>query len=1018
MADKNQNNSLSRLPRVTIVLLAAFFSILSFTSITFAQVSDFGSETIEDDQIYSALLPLDEVEQKDIVDLIEEDPSSDNDDSSVGSSTDELIALDKPAPSELNLNAKDIDIAALIKSISKVTGRNYIVDAGVKGKITIHLPTPVSMSEALRIFDSVLLLKGYTTVPVGDNVWKVVSSKTAKTTTIPIVYESPDHPSDVLVTQMVRLKHVPAQDMQQVLTQFVSSDGGVNNFEGTNSLIIIDSAANISRLLALVEKLDVPATDQDITIIPVTHAEVADIAQKINEILGEDESSSARPATTTRASARSAAQRARTSAGRRSTNQAAAASGPVKRRLPLKVIADERTNSLIVVADPELTAKVKALVEKLDSPLDLSSGRFYVYRLKHADAESLSEILNNLISGATSSSDNSTGRTTGSSLSRSSSQTAAAAQTARRTAAPRTRTISRSGRTSAPNGRVNFEGEVSIAPDPSTNSIIINAARSDYMRLKDVIDELDVKRRQVLVEATLLEVRLTEQEGFGVELQGALGQSDAGFLAQSNFGGLTNLFTNPTALTDLTIAAASTGSLTLPGGISIPTQAALVTALSVHSNINVLSAPTVLATDNQEAEIIVGENVPFITSTGTNATNLNNTFNSIERQDVGITLRITPQISQGDFVNLAIFVEISNVVPDTRNSPNGPTTTIRTTETTVEVKDAQMVVTGGLISDDLTNASRGIPFFEDIPVLGHLFKTEQTTATKTNLLVFITPRIIKDQYDARETTIHARGDLNKAYGPEGPLPKHKKHLFAEEVDSVVVSVPFEHDITPTPVTPPRPYDEVGVPAASLKGLKAEQKKLSKKNWEAVERTKSRLKDLVSKAPSSQTKVAAPITKTTTKEVISKPAPAAETKVKSKIEPGQVDEPISVNVEPRLPSMKRKAPASQAAPKQTSSLPTSGQNFGAPVGGNNYAFVVLRTVGTDDYQTRGVLATKAESGVFKVGSKYQLDGKKYVCLGVYPSAKGASVFSKNIPWQPLSAQQMLQIADSSASSLEG
>jgi len=525
---------------------------LAHPLVSAAQVSDFGAETIDDDPLLDILLPLNEVQESDSdesssdtgVDSLEEIIERNQD------LFDDAASGDQTAPKELNLNAKDIEITALIKTVSKVTGRNYIVDADVKGKITIHLPSPVSYKEALKIFDSVLLLKGFTTVPVGENVWKVVSSSDAKTTTIPIVYESPDSPSDVLVTQLVRLKHVPAQDMQGVLAQFVSSSGGVNTFEGTNSLILIDSAANIARLLELVDRLDVPASDQDITIIPIQHAEVTDISEKINEILGTDDNQASQTTAARRTTNRTQARtntRGRTTSTRGRQNVAGQTNtASVRRRLPLKVIADERTNSLIVVADPELTTKVRSLVEKLDSPIDKSSGRFYVYNLQHADAESISEILNNLISGATSSTQQTSTRTTGSSLSRSNNTQASTVNNNRNTVANRNNSRARLG--NVPGGRVNFEGEVSIAPDPSTNSIIINASKSDYFRLKDVIDELDIKRRQVLVEATILEVRLSEEEGFGIELQGALGTDNAGFLAQSNFGGLTNLFTNPAAL--------------------------------------------------------------------------------------------------------------------------------------------------------------------------------------------------------------------------------------------------------------------------------------------------------------------------------------------------------------------------------------------------------------------------------------------------------------------------------------
>ena len=293
--------------------------------------------------------------------------------------------------------------------------------------------------------------------------------------------------------------------------------------------------------------------------------------------------------------------------------------------------------------------------------MDLSGGKFYVYRLRYSNSEELSEILNQLISGAgsdTSSTRSSNSSTRGSSLSR---RNTSNSRTNNRRRTNNTRNTRNNSGNRSNAGRVNFEGDVSIASDPSTNALIINASRVDYLRLKEVIDQLDVKRKQVIVEATILEVSLSEEEGFGVELQGATGENGAGFFGQTNFGSLGNLFTDPTALSDLTLAAASTGTLTL-GEIVIPSQAILISALSRHSNVNVLSAPSILTTDNEEAEIIVGENVPFVTSRSTDSSNINNTFNSIERQDVGITLRITPQISTGTFVNLRIFVEISNVV--------------------------------------------------------------------------------------------------------------------------------------------------------------------------------------------------------------------------------------------------------------------------------------------------------------------------------------------------------------------
>ncbi|MCC6221765.1 MAG: type II secretion system secretin GspD [Deltaproteobacteria bacterium] len=701
------------------------------------------------------------------------------------------------------LNVKDADIATLVKTFSKITKRNYIVDSTVNGKVTIHLPTAVTIPEALSIFDTVLLLKGFTTVPVGDNIWKVVAAKDAAQTTIPLVKDATEPPTDVLVTRLVRLKYVRAEDMQNILGKFVGTSGVMNAFPGTNSLILIDSHSNIERIEELVAELDVPARDQELTIIPVEHANAVDLADKVNEILGEEKSDSSGGSNPMLTRATPTNLQPRTIPGKANDTEAKQTGSP------LKVIPDERTNSLIVVADVETTERVRSLVEQLDSPLDLSGGRFFVYRLRHADAEELSEILNSLISGSGSSSTTSQQKTTGgSSLTRTSATDQPRQTQDRRLEQVIERRRQLLGLTTTTNsgdkesGRVNFEGDVSIAPDPSTNSLIINASRSDFLRIKELVDELDVKRRQVLVEATILEVSLTREEDSGTELQGSTGGSDGGVIGQTNFGGLTELVTNPAALSDLTIAAASTGTITLPGGLVLPSQALLISALSRNSNVNVLSAPNLLTTDNQEAQIIVGENVPFVTSTSTDPTNLNNTFNQIERQDVGITLRITPQISTGHFVTLKVFVEISNVVAGTRNDPNGPTTTIRTTETTVEVKNGQMVVMGGLIADNVTQSKRGIPYLQDVPVLGHLFKQEGNDERRTNLLIFITPRIIKDQYDARETTVAMRDSFKSSMRDSEPIESRKEVLYNENIDRVVEPATEEYIDTPIIRTPP------------------------------------------------------------------------------------------------------------------------------------------------------------------------------------------------------------------------
>ena len=736
------------------------------------------------------------------------------------------------------LNAKDVEIATLVKSFSKIAKRNYIVDSNVKGKVTIHLAEGISTEEALRILDSVLLLKGFTSVPVGPNTYKIIQAKDAKKTTIPTLNGEEETSSDQLVTKLLRLKYVQGQDLQQTLQPFVSGDGLLSVFQGTNSLIVIDSAANIERVEKVVRQLDVPALDQDVTIIPVKYAAAKDIAEKVNQILGQGQGDDkSQGAGATKANLRLPPPQANPAIGlpgQPALTNGGTPSGDAsgKRALPVKVIADERTNSIIVVADSDTSKKVQALVEQLDSKVDLSGGRFFVARLKHADSEELADVLNSVLGGGGSGGSRRSTGTSGSSLNRRAGSGSAGGFGSggfgggNFGGSDRGRFGSSSSNSSnsfgggnpggsggggftvqpgQSNSKVNFEGEVSIAPDPATNSIIINASRNDYLKVKEVIDILDIRRKQVLVESTILEVSLDDTKQLGIDLVGSLATDSAGVVAQNNnTNALRDLLSNPTSLTNLTVAAASSGSIKLPG-ITIPSQSFILRAVERNQNVNVLSTPTLLTTDNQEAEIVVGNNIPIVTSRGTNAVNLQNTFNNIERQDVGITLRLTPQIGAGDFVTMRIFVEISDILQDTLGNENGPSTSVRTTETNVEVKSGQMVVTGGLIQDRVEDGDSGVPYFSDIPLLGNLFSSSSDRRRRTNLLIFITPRILSDQFDAREATIEKSDGMEKVIDDEirtndSYIPDRKDVLKNESIDKVFERTESD-TVKTTPIRP-------------------------------------------------------------------------------------------------------------------------------------------------------------------------------------------------------------------------
>ncbi|MFN8640298.1 MAG: secretin N-terminal domain-containing protein [Candidatus Binatia bacterium] len=328
------------------------------------------------------------------------------------------------------------------------------------------------------------------------------------------------------------------------------------------------------------------------------------------------------------------------------------------------------------------------------------------------------------------------------------------------------------------------EGIVRITADPSTNALIINASPQDYETLKQVIAQLDVRRRQVYVEAIVMEVRLETQRALGIEMQGAAGTGNGVLLGRVNFANL-NAFSDPTGqaiggISGLLAAAASNQTIRLPNGTVVPAQQLLITASEGNSDVNILSAPNIVTTDNQEAEIVVGQNVPFIASTSTSETNLGNTFNTIERRDVGITLRLTPQISEGGMVRLDIFEEVSALVQNALINANqlGPVTTIRSATTSVVVRDKQTVVIGGLISDGTDNRENSVPFISDIPVLGNLFRSTSGRREKFILLIFLTPHIIRDAKEHRDKSVEERDKMKGVMEERGIRYRKRKVLDA------------------------------------------------------------------------------------------------------------------------------------------------------------------------------------------------------------------------------------------------
>ncbi|GIW43009.1 MAG: hypothetical protein KatS3mg077_0291 [Candidatus Binatia bacterium] len=734
-------------------------------------------------------------------------------------------------PAKITMNFQDVDIAVLVKFISDITGKNFIVDEKVRGKVTIISPGKISVDEAYLVFQSVLQVKGFTTVPAGSII-KILPTKDAKTSTIDTVLpETRPQPRDEYITRLIRLKYVDANNMVAILQPLASPDGLLTAYTPTNTLIIIDTAAQTDRLAKILSQLDVEGQQQEIEVVRLNYAFAGDIAALLQQLL-EEPSAQPSGAPATQPGAAPDARLRRGTAPRTGTTAATGGqtiTGGVTPERAFKIIPDERTNSLILVAGPAEARRIKDLIARLDVPLPLGTGRIHVYYLKYANAFELIPVLSSLVGagagfggfspfgfggigglrggfgfggGLRGGFGGGFGRVGGFGLGGFGTtgfggfapglggfgfggvapgiglglgQTgfgAAGSLAGRRPGLAGTTT----GATGQPGQQTEFEGQVRISADPATNALIINASPQDFETLREVIEKLDVRRRQVYVEAIIAEVSLDLTRELGIELQGATEIPNGVGFGRTNLRGDINQLLNPTNLSGLVLAAASSQTVTV-NGVTIPAQQALLRALESRSDANILSAPTVLTTDNQPAEIVSGQNVPFIASRATSDVNLSNTFATIERRDVGITLRLTPQISEGGQVRLDIFQEVSDVIS---NDPQlGPTTTIRSATTSVVTRDGQTVVIGGIMFEARGKNVSKVPFLGDIPVIGNAFRFDSTRNRKTNLLIFLTPHIIRNERDQRNVAVSERDRvLRRPYEEMGQRPPRWEQLYA------------------------------------------------------------------------------------------------------------------------------------------------------------------------------------------------------------------------------------------------
>ena len=657
----------------------------------------------------------------------------------------------------------EMDVQDLIQTISEITGQNFILDESVKGKkITVIAPGGFKKENAMRLFETILSLNGFSVVKKnGINI--VVPKRDIKITSIPTEVGSElGESSDSFITRLVQLKNVQASEVANILKPLISREGDIVVYPATNTLIIIETVDNLNRILKIIENLDV---ETGIEFIKIHNADAAEVAAKLVEIFGGTASTTANPPVQQSQSQRQTARtRSLPGSQSRSETPAITAQSTIETSaVGFKVITDERTNSLIIIAYPDDMKKIKAVIEILDVETSEPEEGIYVIRVLNADAEQLVSVLANLFGGSgasrTGTQTNLAQRTSG--LGANTELGSSSTSTFGSTSSAQSRQMIQRGAT-AGSAVVAETDTLRVTADPSTNSIIFIGSKRDYETVKQVIQELDVRRKQVYVEAAILEVGLDKIRSFGTNLSIAFTVNGDTL----GFGG-TVLPGVPSLLGVAADPAASTTILNSLSGLflgvigeevdpdgsgpipPIPSFSALFQALTSLTDVNVLSTPSIVTTDNEPAEIIVADVIPF--PTGSTVGDSGVTVQTIQREPVGIRLSITPQISEGDFMNLDILTEVSSIkdtpVQGLNTAAFGIATTTRTADSSVVVKSGQTIVIGGLVQDRESVLQNRVPVLGNIPVIGNLFKFKQRSSQKINLLILLTPRIIENEQD-------------------------------------------------------------------------------------------------------------------------------------------------------------------------------------------------------------------------------------------------------------------------------
>jgi general secretion pathway protein D len=581
------------------------------------------------------------------------------------------------ATQKVSIDFNDVDIHLFIKFISEITGKNFIVDQRVKGKVTIISPSQISIAEAFRVFTSVLEVHGFTIVESGE-ITKIVPLPDARTRNIETRFKNDlDGTTDKVITQIIPLTFADANEMKKLFTPLVSKSSIILAYAPTNTLIVTDVQSNIKRLLGIINTIDVTGIGHEIALIPMENATATDTVKILQTVFADQ------------------------------VKPRKGANGK-----QIRLIADDRTNTIITVGNENDTQRVRALVTMLDQKTPRSKDKVHVRYLEYAKAENIAKVLTELQGGG--------------------------------------------GGGATEKGKVPIlaDKSIKITSDSETNSLIVFCQKDDYLAISDIIDGLDIPRTMVYIESLIMEIDSGKQLEFGTDWR-ALGDTTIGgrdTVAGGGFRGGDERNNNLNDLVDeegleLPLGA-SMGIFTEEieiGGVAFRNLQAVINYFREDKETSIISTPQLLTMDNEEAKIVVGRNVPYQTTTSTSN---NDTFNSFEYRDVGTTLIIKPQISQGEMIRLNISHEIS--VVESGQLISRPTTLKRTIDTTVLVANESTIVIGGLIDSQVSISEWKIPFLGDLPLLGYLFKSEGKQTDRTNLYIFLTPVVVKNTIDAQK----------------------------------------------------------------------------------------------------------------------------------------------------------------------------------------------------------------------------------------------------------------------------